>query len=116
MQPVFATARLNCPIVQEGLAQISWLHNGLLLDKVKDPQAHWEHLRQNPLQPTIGRIVDEAMEVVARDNPPLKGLLARDYACPALDNQRLGHPPDGKSRCGTAGGRCFPSTPAVWAG
>ncbi|NGO38655.1 hypothetical protein G4L39_04485 [Limisphaera ngatamarikiensis] len=102
--------------MQEGLAQISWLHNCVLLDKVKDPQAHWECLRQNPLQPTIGQMVDEAMEAVARDNPPLKGLLARDYAYPALNNQRLGHPPDRKSRCGTAGGRCSSSTPAGWAG
>jgi type I restriction-modification system DNA methylase subunit len=87
----------------------------VLLDKVKDPQAHWERLRQNPCQPTIGQVVDEAMEAAEHDNPSLKGLLARDYAYPALNNQRLGHPPDRKSRCGTAGGRCFPSTPAVWA-
>jgi len=79
------------------------------------PEARWERLRQNARQPTIGQIVDEAMEAVEQDNPSLKGVLPKDYARPALDKQRLGHPPDRKSRCGTAVGRCSSSTPAGWA-
>ncbi len=54
------------------------------------PEARWERLRQNARQPTIGQIVDEAMEAVERDNPALKGVLPKDYARPALDKQRLG--------------------------
>jgi type I restriction enzyme M protein len=54
------------------------------------PEARWERLRQNARQPTIGQIVDEAMEGVERDNPSLKGVLPKDYARPALDKQRLG--------------------------
>jgi type I restriction enzyme M protein len=54
------------------------------------PEARWERLRQNARQPTIGQIVDEAMEAVERDNPSLKGVLPKDYARPALDKQRLG--------------------------
>ncbi len=54
------------------------------------PEARWERLRQNARQPTIGQIVDEAMEAVERDNPSLKGVLPKDYARPALDKQRFG--------------------------
>lgn len=54
------------------------------------PEARWERLRQNARQPTIGQIVDEAMEAVERDNPSLRGVLPKDYARPALDKQRLG--------------------------
>jgi len=53
-------------------------------------EARWERLRQNARQPTIGQIVDEAMEAVERDNPSLRGVLPKDYARPALDKQRLG--------------------------
>jgi type I restriction-modification system DNA methylase subunit len=52
-------------------------------------EALWDRLRDNARQPTIGQIVDEAMEAVERDNPPLKGVLPKDYARPALDKQRL---------------------------
>ncbi len=53
-------------------------------------ETRWEYLRANAKQPTIGRIVDDAMVAVERDNPSLKGVLPKDYARPALDKQRLG--------------------------
>jgi type I restriction enzyme M protein len=53
-------------------------------------EARWEHLRSNARQPTIGKIVDDAMVAIERDNPSLKGVLPKDYARPALDKQRLG--------------------------
>ncbi len=52
--------------------------------------ARWERLKQNARRPEIGRIVDEAMEALERENPSLKGVLPKDYAHPALDKQRLG--------------------------
>ncbi|OAQ20797.1 type I restriction-modification system subunit M [Thermosulfurimonas dismutans] len=52
--------------------------------------ARWERLKQNARRPEIGQIVDEAMEVLERENPSLKGVLPKDYARPALDKQRLG--------------------------
>jgi type I restriction enzyme M protein len=52
--------------------------------------ARWSVLQANAKQPTIGKIVDDAMEVVEKDNPSLKGVLPRDYARPALDKTRLG--------------------------
>ena len=51
-------------------------------------EARWSRLKTNAVQPTIGRLVDDAMEAVERDNPPLKGVLPKDYARPALDKQR----------------------------
>ena len=54
-------------------------------------EARWEHLKNNAKQPTIGKIIDEAMDAVERDNPSLKGVLfSMNYARPALDKQRLG--------------------------
>jgi len=52
--------------------------------------ARWWHLKANAPQSTIGKLVDDAMEAVERDNPSLKGVLPKDYARPALDKQRLG--------------------------
>ncbi len=54
------------------------------------PEARWSELQKNARQPTIGELVDRAMEAVERDNPSLKGVLPKDYARPALDKTRLG--------------------------
>jgi type I restriction enzyme M protein len=52
--------------------------------------ARWFHLQASAKQPTIGKIVDDAMVAIERDNPRLKGVLPKDYARPALDKHRLG--------------------------
>ena len=54
------------------------------------PEARWAHLKAKAKQPTIGRLVDDAMASIERDNPALKGVLPKDYARPALDKTRLG--------------------------
>ena len=54
------------------------------------PEARWAHLKAQAKQATIGRLVDDAMAGIERDNPALKGVLPRDYARPALDKTRLG--------------------------
>jgi type I restriction enzyme M protein len=54
------------------------------------PEARWQHIKAQAKQPTIGRLVDDAMTGIERDNPALKGVLPKDYARPALDNVRLG--------------------------
>ena len=54
------------------------------------PEARWTHLKQQARQSTIGRLVDDAMAAVERDNPQLKGVLPKYYARPALDKERLG--------------------------
>ncbi len=53
-------------------------------------EARWSHLQASAKQPTIGKIVDDAMVAIERDNPRLKGVLPKDYARPGLDKQRLG--------------------------
>jgi type I restriction enzyme M protein len=54
------------------------------------PEARWAHLKAQAKQPTVGRLVDDAMAGIERDNPALKGVLPKDYARPALDKERLG--------------------------
>jgi type I restriction-modification system DNA methylase subunit len=54
------------------------------------PEARWPHFKAKAKQPTIGRIVDDAMTGIERDNPSLKDVLPKDYARPALDKTRLG--------------------------
>ena len=54
------------------------------------PEARWPHLKAHAKQPAIGKLVDDAMAGIERDNPSLKGVLPKDYARPALDKLRLG--------------------------
>jgi type I restriction enzyme M protein len=54
------------------------------------PEARWDYLQKNGKQPTIGIIVDDAMDAIERDNSSLKGVLPKNYARPALDKARLG--------------------------
>ncbi len=53
-------------------------------------EARWGFLQGNARQATIGKLVDDAMVAIERDNPRLKGVLPKDYARPALDKHRLG--------------------------
>lgn len=53
-------------------------------------QARWPHLLSNAKQPTIGKLIDDAMTAIEQDNPSLKGVLPKDYARPALDKRQLG--------------------------
>ncbi len=53
-------------------------------------EARWEELKKNARQPDIGKLVDQAMDAIERENPTLKGVLPKDYARPSLDKQRLG--------------------------
>ena len=54
------------------------------------PEARWPQLQSQARQPTIGRLVDDAMTAIERDNPALRDVLPKDYARPALDKTRLG--------------------------
>lgn len=53
-------------------------------------EARWDYLQKNAKQPTIGVLVDDAMDAIERDNISLKGVLPKNYARPALDKARLG--------------------------
>ena len=54
------------------------------------PEARWSHLKAQAKQSVIGRLVDDAMAAIERDNSVLKDVLPKDYARPSLDKQRLG--------------------------
>ncbi len=53
-------------------------------------EARWEYLQRNAKQPTIGKFVDNAMDLIERDNPSLKNVLPKNYGRESLDKQRLG--------------------------
>ena len=50
--------------------------------------ARWSHLQANAKQPTIGKLIDDAMAEIEKANPGLKGVLPKDYNRPALDTGR----------------------------
>jgi len=54
------------------------------------PKARWIELQNNAKQPTIGKLIDDAMDAIERENPSLKGILPKTYARPDLDKTRLG--------------------------
>jgi len=52
--------------------------------------ARWDKLQAAAKQPTIGKLLDDAMLAIEKENPTLKGVLPTDYARPTLDKHRLG--------------------------
>ena len=54
------------------------------------PVARWSHLQANARQPAIGRLIDEAMIAIEKENKSLKGVLPKEYARPALNAVMLG--------------------------
>jgi type I restriction enzyme M protein len=53
-------------------------------------EARWANLKANAKQPTIGKLIDDAMMAIEKENPKLKGVLPKDYSRPSLDKYRLG--------------------------
>ena len=52
--------------------------------------ARWANIQNMARQPTVGQDIDSAMDAVERGNRALRDVLPKNYARPALDNQRLG--------------------------
>jgi type I restriction enzyme M protein len=53
-------------------------------------EARWSYLQERAKSPDIGRLIDNAMVLIEKENPSLRGVLPKDYARPTLDKQRLG--------------------------
>lgn len=53
-------------------------------------EARWSYIQQNAKRPEIGKIVDDAMYAIERDNAVLKNILPKEYARPGLDKEKLG--------------------------
>ena len=54
------------------------------------PKARWSGLQKNAKSPEVGKLIDDAMDVIEKDNPSLRGVLPKYYARPGLNKQRLG--------------------------
>ena len=59
-------------------------------DFLVPPEARWTHLKAHAGQSTIGKLVDDAMAAMERDNPQLKDTLYRNYDPAHLSKCRLG--------------------------
>lgn len=53
-------------------------------------EARWNYINKNSKKPEIGKIIDDAMSAIEKDNKSLKGVLQKDYARPDLDKRMLG--------------------------
>jgi len=52
--------------------------------------ARWSSLQAKAKQPEIGKLIDDAMVAIEKENPRLKGVLPKEFARPNIDKQRLG--------------------------
>ena len=53
-------------------------------------EARWNVISLAAHTPEVGRIIDDALQAIERENPKLKGVLPGNYARPELDKRRLG--------------------------
>jgi len=53
-------------------------------------EARWSYLQDNAKKPEIGKLVDDGMAAIEKENPSLKGVLSKDYGRPDLDKTLLG--------------------------
>lgn len=53
-------------------------------------EARWGYLKDSAKDPKIGQLIDDAMILIEKENPTLKGVLDKRYARPELDKRRLG--------------------------
>lgn len=54
------------------------------------PSARWSSIAADAHTPDIGKIIDEAMQSIERENKRLKGVLPKNFARPEIDKRRLG--------------------------
>ena len=52
--------------------------------------ASWQVISLAAHTPQIGKVIDDALEAIERENPKLRGVLPSNYARPELDKRRLG--------------------------
>lgn len=65
-------------------------------------EARWHSIKAKARSPEIGRVIDDAMGLIEKENPSLKGVLPRDYGRPTLDKVKLGELVDIISNIGFA--------------
>lgn len=55
------------------------------------PEARWKIVAEKAHSPDIGVAIDQAMALMEKENPRLKGILPKNFARPELDKRRLGN-------------------------
>ena len=65
--------------------------------------ARWEQIREQAKQPTIGKIIDDALVEIEGENPRLKGILDKRFARTQLEPGKLGELVDEISKVGFGG-------------
>lgn len=53
-------------------------------------EARWSTIESYAMSPEIGKVIDNAMELLEKENTSLKGVLSKNYSRPELDKTRLG--------------------------
>ena len=53
-------------------------------------EARWSEIQKYATSTEIGKIIDNALEVIEKENDSLKGVLTKNYSRPELDKTRLG--------------------------
>lgn len=53
-------------------------------------EARWSHIMDNAKNEKIGQYIDDALILIEKENPSLKGVLDKRYARPEIDKRRLG--------------------------
>lgn len=53
-------------------------------------EARWSHIMDNAKSEKIGQYIDDALILIEKENPSLKGVLDKRYARPEIDKRRLG--------------------------
>jgi type I restriction enzyme M protein len=53
-------------------------------------ESRWSFIQAQAKQPAIGKLIDEAMNAIERENPGLKGVLPKIFAMPNLSKENLG--------------------------
>lgn len=54
------------------------------------PDARWNVISSGAHTPEIGQLIDNAMILIEKENPRLKGILPKNFSRPELDKRRLG--------------------------
>jgi len=54
------------------------------------PSARWSSIAGQATSPEIGKLIDQAMDSIERENKKLKGVLPKTFARPEVDKRRLG--------------------------
>src|SRR5699024_3194708 len=52
--------------------------------------ARWNYVQSVAKLPVVGEDIDQAMDLIERENPSLRGVLPRNYGRAGLDKRRLG--------------------------